>query len=358
MLGAYGDIGTLILRNGNHLVVTGDRGGAGDDDPVFGAVHVALHAQALAGFDCDALHLEVIGVLQHGVAAPGSLHGEVGDMFLGVVALEDIYHLAHSLAVASLGNQNGIRRFDDVQVFHTDGGDQTLIALDQGVAAVHGDDVALGGVAGGILARYFMHGVPAPHVGPADVAGNEGDVGCLFQYAVVDGDAGHAREVFGDGLGLLTVSPGGGDVAQHGGDFGQVFGDLPQDGGGLPYEHAGVPVIAAFAQKAFGGLDVRLFGEALHGIDVPALAGACLDIAEAGVGPRRGNAEGDQLAAACGIDGLAQGLLEHGGFLDDVVRRQDHHHRIGAVARQPGGGQGNGGRRVAPHRFEQGVVAV
>lgn len=358
MFCADGDVGALVLGDGDHFVIAGNGGGASDNDPVLGAVHVALHAQALAGLDCDALHFEVVGVFQNGIAAPGALHGEMCNVFLGVVTLQGIDHLAHALALATLGDEDGIGGFDDIQVFHTNGGNQALVALDQGVAAIDGDDVALGGVAGCVLVGDFVHRIPATDIRPADVAGDKGNIACLFQHAVIDGDAGHAREVPGNSLGGVAALPFGGDIVEDGRHFGEMVGDLLQDGRGLPDEHAGVPVITAVAEKGFCGGEVRLFGKALHGVHVTALGGTGLDVAEASVRPRWGNAEGDQLAVLRRHHSLAQGGLKQCRLLDDVVRWQNEHDGIVAVARQPGGSQGDGRRGIAAFRFKQGLVGA
>ncbi len=70
--GAHGDVDGLARRDLLHHVVEGDRGRACDDEPVLGALGVALVAQAVARLHGDALDLEALGlgVLDHGVGAP------------------------------------------------------------------------------------------------------------------------------------------------------------------------------------------------------------------------------------------------------------------------------------------------
>ena len=52
------DVGGLVFAEQEHVVVTGDFGGAADHDPVFGAVVVHLQRQARARLDRDVLDLE------------------------------------------------------------------------------------------------------------------------------------------------------------------------------------------------------------------------------------------------------------------------------------------------------------
>src|SRR5207248_8951208 len=84
-------------------------------------------------------------------------------------------------------------------------------------------------------------------------------------------------------------------------------------------EHAGVPGIAARAYELLGGREVRLLHEALH------LAGhltelvARLDIAEAGLRPRRLDAEGDQPSLLGKLSRFADRSDERLLILDQMI---------------------------------------
>ena len=82
---AGGDVGALVGVDGDVMFAVRDVGRAGDDDPVFAAVAVHLQAERGARLDFDALDFEALAVFQHGVGAPGSVHGAV--QFVGLVPL-------------------------------------------------------------------------------------------------------------------------------------------------------------------------------------------------------------------------------------------------------------------------------
>ena len=59
------------------MVAIDHPGHATDHDPVLAAMVVHLQAEAGAGLDLDALDLEARAFFEHGVGAPGAVHGAV-----------------------------------------------------------------------------------------------------------------------------------------------------------------------------------------------------------------------------------------------------------------------------------------
>ncbi len=155
---------------------------------------------------------------------------------------------------------------------------------------------------------------------------------------------------FGPGSGERRLARG-----QHVGPQPLQFGQVQRS---REQKDAAVPEILARGDIALGGVGVGLFDKAGDrkgpgdGVERP----AARDIAVAGFGPLRGDAERYEMAGASGLGGALDRLPERGEIADRVVRRHDQHQRIG-VARSRCRDQAqrrDAGRRggVAAERFE------
>ena len=344
--------------------------------PVFGPLVVVLQAQALAGFDGDALDLVATILFQCGIGAPGAMHrgrqqGALVVRAVDVAFLERVHHAFDVLCLALGGDQQGIGCVHHHQVLHAHRGhDLVAVAIDvhMGSGGVDGDPVgAVGGtqgVAAGIGRVGLCHGGPGPHIAPAEAGRHEGHVVGALHHGVVDADVGLEAEAvrlkagdlgragvvgqrhgLGGGLGQGLV--GG---AQH---VGRMFGQRRQHGASGEAEHATVPVEAPGGQVLLRRGQIGFFDELEHGLNVPPELGH-LDIAEAGFRAGGLDAEHHQLASLGLADGFEGIGHESFGVGNQVVGGQHQHDSVVAV-----GGlavqrrQCNGGGGVATLGFEQ-----
>ena len=142
VLVAGGDVGGFVGGDEDFLVTIDHACHAADDDPVFAAMVVHLQAEAAAGLDLDTLDLEARAFLEHGVGAPRAGDGAVQLVGVVILLLELGNDLLDVLRLVRVGNQQGIRRTDDHQVVEAHGGDQPVLALDEGILAVDEDGFA------------------------------------------------------------------------------------------------------------------------------------------------------------------------------------------------------------------------
>src|SRR5664279_165869 len=70
-------VGRLIYAQRDFVFSIYYLGASGNHDPVLAAAMVILQRQRGAGLDHDALDLEARPLLEHGVSAPGAVHGAV-----------------------------------------------------------------------------------------------------------------------------------------------------------------------------------------------------------------------------------------------------------------------------------------
>lgn len=71
--------------------------GAGEDDPVLGAVVVHLHREGAARFHRNAVDVEARGLDHHVAAAPGTVNLAVALVLAALVLLEELNRLLHVL---------------------------------------------------------------------------------------------------------------------------------------------------------------------------------------------------------------------------------------------------------------------
>ncbi len=178
----------------------------------------------------------------------------------------------------------------------------------------------------------------------------------MLHDAVVDADVRQGGVDLGEAGGLGAAAGRVVEVAQAGGELGQVLFDGAHHLAGAEDEHAAVPQVAAALDEGAGTLERRLLDEALDTVRVSAEGRARLDVAEAGVGPRRREPDGGEEACVGLGERLAQGAEEGGFVSDDVVGREDHHEGVGVAARDDVGRPADARRGVAADGLAEHVL--
>ena len=124
----------------------------------------------------------------------------------------------------------------------------------------------------------------------------------------------------------------------------------------MPDEHARVPAVVAAGDVLGRPLGIGLLDEALRaveargGAEIHQLAG--LDVAEAGRGIGRGDADGhDVRSLRGGGEAVAQRLAEGLDVGHELVGREDRRHALRIAGGDEAAGQRAGGRRVAGLRL-------
>src|SRR5690606_22357985 len=233
-------------------------------------------------------------------------------------------------------------------------GDEVLaLGEDDVVGTLLDDDGTARDVAGGVGREVAGGGRPGTHGGPAEGGGQaDGAVG-ICEQRVIDGDFDELGVEFFQGR-REGVAGGerGADCRQAGVERGGVGGEGFFDHGHAPDKHAGIPEVGAGLEVGLGDLELGFFNEALDGVNLAAgyflPDGAALDVAEAGGGLGRRDADGDHhgRGRGGGEGGLEIGLIGL-GVVDDVVGGQDGEHALRVARADDGGGQTDGGGGVA-----------
>ena len=128
-----------------------------------------------------------------------------------------------------------------------------------------------------------------------------------------------------------------------------------------PDEHTGVPVVAARGDHPLGLITFGLLDEAFHrahlhgALDVQLVAG--LDVAESGVGSRRRDTEGDQVAPLRGGGRRDQDLPELRALVHDVIGGQHRHDGLRVERRERRHREADGGRVAAGIGLDHQVIA-
>jgi hypothetical protein len=134
---AKGDVGGLIFGEQQFFVAAGDFGLTANDHPVLGTVVVLLQAEAGTRLDLDTLDLEAPTFVDAVVPAPGAVDLAVQGLLLSLGSLQLCDYVLDILAARFVGHQNGVGRFDDDEVFHTDQGDQPAGAMAAHAGRLH-----------------------------------------------------------------------------------------------------------------------------------------------------------------------------------------------------------------------------
>ena len=262
------------------------------------------------------------------------------------LALEFLGDQLDVLAALAVGDQQGIRGVDDDQVIEPDTAHQALGRIDVAVADVmqHGLAVAL--VTLGIGRCQFTHRLPRADIAPAELAGHHRDFARALHQRVVDGNVRRPGQALAIQFQLKFLAAFAavtqGQALGHGvEDIRGVFAQFAQHGVGPQAEHAGVPQVPAAIEVLLRRLRIGFLDEARDLERLVAQGLAFLDIAEAGLGLGRHQAEGHQPALLGQESSTADRPGEGVQVLDQVIGRQ--HQQLRVVAVEPGHMQGRGG---------------
>src|SRR5450830_210955 len=355
------DKGRLIGVEHELVVAVGDLRHAADHDPVFAAMVVHLQRQRSVGLDHDALDLEALAFLEHGVGAPWTGYGAVQAIGVVALALEFLGDQPDVLAAFAVGDQQGVRRVDDDQVLEPDAAHQALGRIDVAVADVMQYGLAVALVALGIGRCQFTHRLPRTDIAPAELAGHHRDFARAFHQCVVDGNVRRPGQALAIQFQLKFLAAfaavAEGQTLGHGvEDVRGVFAQFAQHGVGPQAEHAGVPQVPAAIEVLLRRLRIGFLDEARDLERLVAQGLAFLDIAEAGLGLGRHQAEGHQPALLGQESGTVDRLGEGVQILDQMIGRQ--HQQLRVVTVEPGhmqGRRGDGRGRIATKGFEDEV---
>lgn len=148
-----------VSRNCLPLTVTA---GAGENDPVLGAVVVHLHREGAARFHGDAVDVEARGLDHHVAAALWTVNLAVALVLAALVLLEELDRLLHVTGTLAVHHQHGVLGADNHQILHADGRHQLLVAVDVAVFAVVHPRVAAEDVTLLIFRADLPQGGPEP----------------------------------------------------------------------------------------------------------------------------------------------------------------------------------------------------
>lgn len=197
MLMTCGDVGGLVSGDHGFAFSVDHLGHAADHDPVFAAVMVHLQAEAGAGLDGDPLDFVALTFFQHGVVAPGAVHGAVHAVQFVVICLEGVVQVLDVLRTILRGYEQSVGRVDDDETVHAHGANQAIFTTDVAILGFMQQGLALHAVAVGVGFVQLTQRGPGADVAPADVAGHHRDAIGFFHHGVVDGVFRHGAEVLG-----------------------------------------------------------------------------------------------------------------------------------------------------------------
>ena len=299
---------------------------------------VHLQRQAGAGRHANALDLKARAVVDGVIAAPGAEDLAMGMGFAapGVVQAGD--DVAHVLDSVARGHQYGVRRFHHHRILQPEQRHQAVVGVGIDIAATFGDDIPAQGVARGILGRQLPQRRERTDVAPAGLQRHHRDVGVVFHHGVVNrlGGAGekcglvHAHEIA-----VMTRLLHGGAAGRQ--DVRALRLQRLQIARGAKQEHAAVPVVLAAGQVLFGGGQIGFLDKGLDARHAR-FEGRGADVAVAGFGILRHDAEGHQAACCRSRLRQAHGGMEGCRVGDGVIRRQHQQQGVFALGRGQQGG--------------------
>ena len=221
-----------------------------------------------------------------------------------------------------------------------------------GVVAVQRQALAVNRIAACVTIAEFPDGVPAADVGPADIGGNNGGFAGALHDRVIDGYFRRSGEGFRIEreeaeimAGLCDGLAGG---VHHVGGEGLEFADHRIR---AEKEISGVPEVAG-ADIALGDVARRLLHKSLYTARrSPRQRGARLDVAVAGGGLGRLNAEGDDEPLRRRLGRLAASRQKFRLLGDDMIRGEQRHDRFGVALGRERSGDGDGRAGIAAGGF-------
>lgn len=138
-----------------------------------------------------------------------------------------------------------------------------------------------------------------------------------------------------------------------------VLAEEVHEESGTDDEHAGVPAVRARCKIVRGGARVGLLLEARHkarvGCGRERELRAEAHVAEARGGVRGRDADGDEVVAACDLDGLGDSAEERIVARDHMVCGEGTDDGGGIASREDGSGEPDGGHRILRARFSEEV---
>jgi hypothetical protein len=355
------DVGRLVLGQHQFFVAAADAGGALHHDPMLGAVMVHLQRQLAARLDQDVLDLHPVAGVQRLVRTPRAMDARQRLCLAAVFGDEARDQMAHVLGAAARRQHHRVLGRDDDQIVDSERGDQPGLGADVVVAGILGDDVAGERVAGGILVRQLPQRVPRAEVAPPHRHRHHRGAGGVLHHRIVDrvGRAiGERRlvepaEILVAARALERLPARGEHVGPQPRELAHVLRRRKQEDAAVPKEIAGRDI-------ALGGGSVGLFDKPRDLEHTPIQPGggagerlAALDIAVAGLGPLRMDAESHETSRPRGDGGALDRGLECGHILDRVVGRHHQHQRLRIGLDEKQRGDRRGRRGVAADRLQQ-----
>ncbi len=323
-----------------------------DDDPVFGAVIVALQRQPLARRDHYPFDLIARALIDRLVIAPGPIHAFVLGRFAALALAQMLDQRLDLIALVVAHHQNRVLRRDDDHVLDAENGGEQAAGADMHIVGVESDALAIDRIAARVAFAELPDRVPVADVRPADVGGHHGGAACALHDRVIDGFLRRLAERLRVEREKAEITLGvvdrGGRRLEHVGFVGAQFLDHRI---GAKEEVAGIPEITR-GDIAFGDRARGLFDE---GFDARGCGAgdrrARFDVTIADRRLGRLHAESDDVAefgrtSGGGADGEKFGLFGYdvvgGEHRDDGLRILASRQRRGDRDRWPG---------VAPDRL-------
>ena len=342
------NVGRLVLAEQELVLAAGHARRAADHDPVLGTVVMHLQAELLAGPDGDSLDLEAVAAGHALVGAPRSVHARMRSRLAALVALELLDHALDVLDTGTRHHEHRVGGLDDDVILHADHCHQPALGMDEVAVRVLQQHVAARAVAAVIGARQLRHEVPRAEVIPACVERNQDDILKAFHHRVVE------RDLAARGERLGVEKPRVLAAMRHCHRRMRTLAEAVlepieflQEAVDAEHEHAAVPEIAAAVEERLCAAGVRLLDEALDAHRAAVVdRRAAAQVAEAGIGPCRLDAEGDDLARRGEPCAIGDRGLEGLDVVDRVIGRHQQHDGLVAVRgrrkvrRARGGGRG------------------
>ncbi|QDX82884.1 hypothetical protein B9N43_07305 [Denitratisoma sp. DHT3] len=331
------------------------------DHPVLRPVVVELQGQLGARIHGDALDPEALAAVDVLVAAPGAMDAARRPALVAVLGPQLFDHLLHPLRFLPRRHQQGIAGFDDDQIPETDADHHAMGGMDVAVRHRMQMHVAVADVAGVVLVGRFPQRLPGADVAPGEGGRDHRRRAGALQHRVIDGGRAAAGEALAvDAAAMRRAVQRRGDLARDAGQFGFQALQLGQEMRRAEQKDAAVPVVAAAGEEAVGDFQFRLLDEARH---VEAGVGGVqgrplLDVAEAGFGAVRTQAENHQAAALQRRHAAQQVGAEGVDVGDVVVRRQHQQRRVPVGRQQMMGGDRDRRRGAAPEGLDDQPVPV
>jgi hypothetical protein len=280
----------------------------------------------------------------------------VRDVFGPARGLDARDQLLHVLDLVFGRDEHGVGGLDDHDILEAERRDEPAVGVYVAAARVLEQHVAARDVAGRVRGQHFVQRGPRADVAPAGVEGDHDGVAGFFHDGVVDGVAAAGSERgFVDAREILVVHGARAGARANVRDIGRESREFFEVAARGEHEGARVPEVVARRDEFPRLVEARLFHEFFDGRDTVTARVGALEVAVAGFGGARDDAERDELAVLGRRHRARDRGLERGQILEHVVRGQHEQQRIvAALLRQHRvRGDRDGRRRIAPGGLEQ-----